>query len=155
MNITSAKMNKVADESNIGVIRAKQWRPYAKEFAHVFLAGNLQRPVPHPYFQRDDVEIICCDYAPGAHGLPHWHAQVDEFELVISGRVGYVETTTAALHWFDAGDLINIEHGICVTRVVEIPTQTIAIKLPSSSEKVHCAQCDRSCRQRRTPFVAS
>jgi hypothetical protein len=140
--------------SRVGVIRASDWRPGAPARQHTFLVGDLQRPVVHPFFRRRDVEVILCDYAAGDDGEPHWHSRVDELEMVLEGKVGYYEVAADATAWFEPGDLISIPHGACVQRLVPGPARTLAIKLPSSGEKVHCRTCPRTCHHRREPFSA-
>jgi hypothetical protein len=136
----------------IHVIRGTAWQGEAARLKHVFLAGNLQRRVPHPFLRRDDVEIIACVYQPGDHGVPHWHPLVDELELVLDGVVSYREISSGELRRFEAGDFLSIPRGVCVERRVDQPARTIAIKLPSRDDKVECRHCDRVCASRREPF---
>ena len=139
----------------IQVIRKSEWKPYSAALKHVFLAGNLQRPVPHPFLRRTDVEVIWCDYQPGDHGRPHWHEDVDEIEIVLGGRIGCRDIASNEILWFEAGDLLSVTRGVCVERIVTEPSQTLAIKLPSRAGKVHCCDCDRTCTQRREEFRRS
>lgn len=133
-------------------IRHADWAGHAKMLRHVFLVGDLQRPVPHPFLRRRDVEMICCEYQAGDDGRPHWHETVDEFEFVIEGRIGYEEIATGVMWWFEAGDLIHVPKGVCVWCRVPGPARTLAIKLPSSDEKVICRNCARTCNRRQEPY---
>ena len=139
----------------IQIIRKSEWEPHAAALKHVFLAGNLQRPVPHPFLRRTDAEIIWCDYQAGDNGRPHWHAEVDEIEIVLRGRIGCRDIATGEVIWFEAGDLLSVSRGVCVERIIAEPTQTLAVKLPSRQDKVHCRDCDRTCAQRREEFQHS
>ena len=145
-------MSDPAATPQLGIIRAELWEPHAAELKHVFLAGNLQHPVPHPFFRRKDVEVIICQYGQGDHGLPHWHRDVDEVEFIISGRLSYRNIADGTLVDFKAGDLLTIPRGCCVERRVDGPARTLAIKLPSLAEKVHCADCTRTCSSRREAY---
>jgi redox-sensitive bicupin YhaK (pirin superfamily) len=141
--------------SQIEIIRATDWRPHAAALKQVFLVGDLKQPILHPFIRRHDIELIICDYQPGDNGLPHWHQEVDEIEIVLQGRVGYREISTGDMLWFGPGDLLSIRHGVCVERVVTEATRTVAIKLPSRAEKIHCRECRRDCSYRREPFYCS
>lgn len=136
----------------IGTIRKSDWQPHAAALKHLFLAGDLQRPVPHPFFRRTDVELVWCEYQPGDDGVPHWHEHVDEIEIVLAGRVGYRDIATNELMWFEEGDVLNVPRGLCVERVVRAASRTLAVKLPSRAEKVECRACARECAQRRELF---
>ena len=144
-----------SDFSGIDVIRADTWQQYAATLKHVFLVGNLQRPIPHPFLRREDIEVIMCHYQPGDDGIPHWHQEVDEIEVVLAGRLGYHEIATNTTQWFGPGDLFIIGRGICVQRFVREPARTLAIKIPSSAEKVQCQLCSRNCTFRISPFSRS
>jgi hypothetical protein len=148
MNETAA-----AGGSRITVIRAGEWQPHAATLKHVFLVGNLQRPSPHPFFRRADVEVILCEYQTGDHGMPHWHRETDEIEFVIEGRVGYHEIATDTTWCFGSGDLHSIPRGTCVRRIAREPARTLALKLPSRAERVHCRECARICRYRLEPYA--
>jgi LSD1 subclass zinc finger protein len=125
---------------------------YAGHFAaakHLFLAGDLRQPNPHPFFRDSRVEIIACKYDAGDGGRYHWHEVVTEYEYVLEGSVSYVEAATGVLQRFEPGDLTFIPAGVCVRRIVDQPCRTLALKIPSSAEKIHCAQCTRKCPSRQ------
>ncbi len=132
----------------IQLIRAEEWQPSAARLKHVFLTGDLKIPVSHPFLKRTDVEVIACVYEQGDHGLPHWHQIVDELEFVIEGVVKYLEIASGEILQFEPGDFLHIPHGVCVQRLIDVPARTLAIKLPSNSEKIHCRQCRRECSRR-------
>jgi quercetin dioxygenase-like cupin family protein len=140
--------------SPVETVRAADWRQYAGAFQHLFLVGDLQRPVPHPFLRRKDVEIILCHYEPGDHGAPHWHEAVDEIEIVLEGRMEYREMDSGRVLCFGPGDLLNVRHGTCVERVVRTVARTLTVKLPSKSDKIHCRECPRPCAFRREPRLA-
>lgn len=142
----------VTTQSRIRIIRAATWEHRASSDKHVFLAGDLQIPVAHPFLRRTDVEVVMCVYEAGDNGLPHWHEETDEIEVILSGQVGYREISTGMVHRFGPGDLLNIPRGVCMERIVAEPARTLAIKLPSRREKVHCRQCQRTCGDRRELF---
>lgn len=52
----------------------------------------------------------------------------------------------------EPGDLTLIPAGVCVRRIVERSCRTLALKTPSSAEKVHCRQRNRDCPSRQKPF---
>lgn len=118
------------------------------ELKHVFLVGNLQKPCPHPFIRDERLELIVCSYLPGDDGLLHWHRNITEYELVIEGEIGVFEVESGETHWFTAWDLIVIPAGKCVQRIVRRATKTVTVKVPSSADKVHCAQCSRACWRR-------
>jgi len=120
---------------------------------HLFLVGNLQRQNPHPFVRDRRLELILCFYDPGDDGLPHWHAEVTEYELVLEGDIGHRDTVTGETYWFGPGDLRVLEPGACVQRIVRAPTRTVAIKVPSNAEKVHCGECPRECAARLAPYI--
>jgi len=120
---------------------------------HLFLVGDLQRENPHAFVQDSRLELILCYYNLGDDGLPHWHSEVTEYELVLEGEIGYVDTRTGETQWFGPGDLSIVPPAACVQRIVRKPARTLAIKVPSSAEKVHCAECRRECAARLTPPV--
>lgn len=119
---------------------------------HVFLVGDLQKPTPHPFIREQRVELIVCSYQPNDNGQFHWHPRVTEYEWVVEGEIGYFEVATEQTHWFTAGDLIVIPNGVCVRRLVREVARTIALKIPSLDEKIHCAQCNRTCSWRVYPY---
>lgn len=123
------------------------------DLRHLFLVGDLQRPNPHPFVRDSRLELILCYYQPGDDGLPHWHRDVTEYEVVIEGEVGHVDVATGQTHWFGPGDFRALPPGTCVQRLVRKAARTVAIKTPSSAEKVHCAQCPRECGARLEPYV--
>ena len=71
---------------------------------------------------------------------------------VREGRIGYEEIATGVMWWFEAGDLIHVPKGVCVWCRVPGPARTLAIKLPSSDEKVICRNCARTCNRRQEPY---
>ena len=135
----------------MSAIRAAEYAPHFASAQHLFLAGDLHLPNPHPFFRDARVEIIACKYDAGDAGLFHWHAVVTEYELVLEGSVSYLEAATGALHRFEPGDLTLIPAGVCVRRTVDQACRTLALKLPSSAEKVHCRGCHRECPSRQEP----
>lgn len=125
------------------------------ELKHVFLVGDLQKSCPHPFVRDERVEIIVCSYLPGDDGLRHWHQTVTEYELVLEGEIGVFEIATGETRWFAAGDFIVVPAGQCVQRIVRQATKTVAVKAPSSNEKIHCDECPRECAWRVEPYVES
>lgn len=142
-------------ESPLSSVRARDWQPHAAALKHLFLVGDLKKPVPHPFLRRKDLEMIWCEYEAGDDGQPHWHTIVDEFELVLSGRVGCRLLPEDRIEWFGPGDLVSVPHGTCVQRLISEPTKTITIKVPSGMDKVHCATCQRLCAHRQEPQDSS
>jgi uncharacterized cupin superfamily protein len=120
---------------------------------HIFLVGNLQRPTSYPFVRDERVEMIVCCYRSGEDGRYHWHRDITEYEWVVEGEVGYFEVATGLTHWFQAGDFVAVPPKACVQRRVRAPARTIAVKVPSSAEKTHCAQCDRVCAYRVDPYL--
>lgn len=132
-------------------IARTEYEPFA-DLQHLFLVGNLQRPNPHPFVRDSRLEFIVCFYKPGDDGLPHWHAEVTEYEFVLEGELGIEDIAGGETQWFGPGDLRILAPGACVRRIVRTPTRTVAIKVPSSPEKVLCAQCPRECAARLAPY---
>lgn len=126
---------------------------YADAFAadpHVFVVGDLRRPVAHPFWPDSRVELVLCGYAAGQDGDPHWHADVTEYELVLEGRIGYVASATGETKWLRPGDLSCVPAGTCVERLVPVASRTLAVKVPSRpGDKVLCRGCPRACDRRR------
>ena len=133
-------------------IGREEYEPFA-DLRHLFVVGDLKRPNPHPFVRDPRLELILCFYQPGDDGLPHWHREVTEYEVVIEGEVGHLDTATGETHWFGPGDVRVLPPGVCVQRLVRKRTRTVAIKVPSSAEKVHCAQCPRECARRVEPYL--
>lgn len=75
----------------------------------------------------------------------HWHPKVDDYELVLCGRMRYVEAANGREHQIAVGDIIYIPAGCCVRRFVDEPSRSIAFKLPSLPGKVSCSDCHRDC----------
>jgi mannose-6-phosphate isomerase-like protein (cupin superfamily) len=132
-------------------IDRSEYEPFA-ERQHLFLIGNLQRENPHPFVRDPRLELILCYYNSGDDGLPHWHREVTEYEIVIEGESGILEVATGRARWFGSGDLVVIPPGVCVKRLVRKTVRTLAIKIPSKAEKVHCAGCPRECSARLAPY---
>ena len=132
-------------------INRSEYEPFI-ERQHLFLVGNLQRENPHPFVRDQRLELILCYYQPGDDGLPHWHREVTEYEIVLEGVSEALDVATGRTHWFGVGDLIVIPPGVCVQRLIRKPTRTLAIKIPSHAEKVHCAGCSRECPARLAPY---
>ena len=114
----------------------------------MFLVGDLKKSCDHPFVRDKRFEFIICSYKSGDHGKFHWHSEVDEFEIVTEGRIGYYFVESGRTDWYSTGDLSYIPAGCCVKRIVNESARTIAIKIPSSAEKVHCRICDRNCSHR-------
>jgi quercetin dioxygenase-like cupin family protein len=127
-----------------------EYEPFAG-LKHLFLVGDLQRENPHPFVRDPRLELILCFYNPGDDGLPHWHREVTEYEVVLEGEVGYFDIGAGETHCFGPGDLSVLPPGTCVKRIVRTSARTVAIKVPSSAEKVHCAECARDCASRLSP----
>jgi len=136
----------------MSAIRAGEYAAHFAQARHLFLAGDLRLPNPHPFFRDPRVEIIACKYDAGDGGRYHWHALVTEYEFVLEGSVSYMEAATGALHRYEAGDLTLIPAGVCVRRIVDQPCRTLALKIPSSAEKIHCRECRRKCPSRQEPY---
>ena len=136
-------------------IGATEYASVLGDLKHVFLVGDLQKPSPHPFVRDDRLEVIVCSYQAGDDGLYHWHREVTEYELVTEGEVGYFEVGNGETHWFNMGDFIVIPAGVCVRRLVCQSAKTVAMKVPSSAEKVHCGQCRRVCAWRVEPYRGS
>ncbi len=135
------------------VLSADEYQGYFAIAQHLFLAGDLKKPTPHPFFRDNRLEIIACSYNAGDNGLFHWHPLVTEYEYILEGKLSYIEASTGAVHQLKAGDLGHVPVGVCVGRVVEEPCRTLAIKVPSLDEKIHCRQCGRVCLCRQEAFV--
>jgi mannose-6-phosphate isomerase-like protein (cupin superfamily) len=130
-------------------IRAWEYGSAFEEHPHVFLLGDLRRPAPHPFFRDERVELVLCEYEAGADGELHWHGEVTEYEIVLSGRVGYFRVETGETTWLEAGDVSVVAAGECVKRLVPVPARTLAVKVPSRpQDKVLCTACARSCAYR-------
>ena len=123
------------------------------DLRHLFLVGDLKRPNPHPFVRDERLELILCFYQAGDDGLPHWHKEITEYEVVLEGEVGDLDVATGEIHWFGPGDFRAVPPGTCVKRLVRQAARTVAIKAPSSAEKVHCAQCTRECGSRVEPYL--
>lgn len=136
----------------MNVISSAEYVPQFAAAKHLFLAGDLRQPNPHPFFRDPRLEIIACKYEAGDGGLFHWHACVTEYEYVLEGSISYLEAATGLLHRYEPGDLTLIPSGVCVRRIVDESCRTLALKIPSNAEKVHCGQCSRECPSRQEAF---
>lgn len=123
------------------------------DLGHLFLVGDLKRPNPHPFVRDSRLELILCFYQAGDDGLPHWHQDVTEYEVVLEGEVGHLDVVTGEIQWFGPGDFRAVEPGTCLKRLVRKAARTVAVKTPSSAEKVHCAQCRRECNSRVEAYM--
>lgn len=110
---------------------------------HLFLAGDLRHPCAHPFFRDARFEMILCEYAAGDDGVFHWHEAVTEYEIILDGRIGYIDAASEKTHWYDRGDVSVIPPGVCVRRLVPSAARTLALKLPSSAQKTQCRKCPR------------
>ncbi|MDQ3120018.1 MAG: hypothetical protein M3Q89_10695 [Verrucomicrobiota bacterium] len=140
--------------SNLSAIRRAEYDEHRSQLGHLFLTGNLKMPTPHPFFRRDDIEVILCTYEAGDVGEPQWHEAVDELETILDGRIGYREAPSGLAYWFEQGDFVHIPKGTCVKRTVAIASRTIAMKLPSDPSRVICSECTRECSYREAPYRA-
>ncbi len=147
-------MTEVMLEGGVGRIGREEYAPFADQ-QHLFLVGDLRKPNPHPFVRDARLELIVCFYEPGDDGAYHWHRDVTEYEVITEGTLGYFEAASGEIRWFGPGDCCVIAPGTCVRRLVREPVRTVAIKVPSSSEKVHCAGCPRDCRWRVAPYSGS
>lgn len=126
-------------------ISSDDYADHGSDLKHVFLVGDLKKPTPHPFVRDTRVELIACFYDTGDDGRFHWHPEVTEYELVLDGKVGYLDVASGDTLWYRPGDLSVIPAGLCVKRVVPRSSRTLAVKVPSHDEKVHCDACDREC----------
>jgi hypothetical protein len=136
-------------------IASAEYQSHFPELPHIFLAGNLLRRCPHPFFRDGRLEIVACSYQAGGHGEFHWHPEVTEYEYVVEGAVTYLAAETGETRRYTAGDLSMVRPGVCVRRLIEAPCRTLAVKVPSNNVKIHCAQCPRECPQRIEPYRES
>ena len=140
--------------NRVAVIRREEYLPFTGQ-KHLFLAGDLRQPNPHPFIRDTRLEWILCFYEPGDDGIPHWHTGITEYETVIDGEIGYFEAATGDTTWFRAGDFSAIPAGVCVKRIVRAPSRTIAVKVPSGAERVVCSGCPRECPWRLNPYLGN
>jgi len=133
-------------------IAREEYEPF-RALKHLFIVGDLQRPNPHPFVRDARLELILCFYGAGDDGVPHWHAEVTEYELVLEGEVGHRDIATGETRWSGPGDVSVIAPGECVQRLVRTATRTVAVKVPSSAEKVHCGACARECGARLASYA--
>lgn len=136
----------------VAAIRRDEYSPFEDQ-KHLFLVGDLRRPNPHPFVRDSRIEWILCFYQPGDDGIPHWHTEVTEYETVLEGQIGYFEAATGETNWFQRGDFSIIPAGVCVKRIVPEHARTVAVKVPSSDERVVCSGCPRECRFRIHPYI--
>lgn len=136
----------------VEIIRRNDYSAFEGQ-KHVFLTGDLQRPNPNAFVRDPRLEWILTFYEPGDNGAPHWHREVTEYEMVVEGEVGYFEAATGETNWFRPGDFSAIPAGVCVTRIVRERARTVAVKVPSSGERVVCSGCQRECAWRISPYL--
>jgi len=146
VNGTSKNARSAAD---FGGISRDEYTKFADRLKHVFLVGNLAHPSEHPFIREERLEMILCFYGAGDDGLPHWHRDVTEYEIVVEGTIGYLDISTGETQWFSVGDLSVVPAGRCVKRLVPQPARTVAVKVPSRpGDKVHCQHCQQECTAR-------
>lgn len=138
--------------SSVRRIARGEYEPFAG-LRHLFLVGDLQQPNPHPFVRDSRLELILCYYQRGDDGLPHWHREITEYEVVLDGEVEDFDVATGETHWFGPGDVRILPPGVCVQRRVRTAARTVAIKVPSRAEKVRCADCPRECAYRLAPCL--
>lgn len=146
-----ARMSVERKSERLRFIQAKEYLPYAAQLKHVFLTGDLKKPQPHPFIHEPRLEFVLCFYESHDDGLPHWHADITEYELVLEGHIGYFELATGQHHWLGPGDFVTVPMGVCVQRKVREHCRTLAVKVPSDASKVHCQDCGRECPYRLVP----
>ncbi len=139
---------------SMDIIRANDYSKEKTQEMHIFLAGNLRRPIGTPFLRDSRIEWIICRYDAGDDGLPHWHTVVTEYEMVTSGRIGYLEISSGETRWFDPGDFLRIPAGACVKRIVPAPSSSVTVKTPSDDDKIHCDNCKRECSFRLAACLA-
>jgi hypothetical protein len=138
--------------SSVVRIAREEYEPFAA-LQHLFVVGDLQNPNPHPFVRDARLELILCYYQPGDDGRRHWHRDVTEYEVVLEGEVGHFDIATGDTVWFGPGDVRILPPGVCVERRIRTAARTVAIKVPSTAEKVHCTECPRDCGSRIAPFL--
>jgi len=138
--------------SEIGRIGAEEYASF-KGLQHLYLVGDLKKPNEYPFFRDQRVEMIVCYYSPGDDGAHHWHSKVTEYEIILEGMVGYLEAASGIILWFHPGDCSVVPAGVCVKRLIPERARTVAIKVPSSAEKIQCRACSRDCPSRQQPYV--
>lgn len=137
----------------VGRIAAGDYLPHAAALRHVFLTGDLSAASPHPFFRDGRVELVYCQYRPGDNGAFHWHRNITEYQIVLTGAFGVREAATGNVTWFRAGDVSTTPPGVCVERLIDEATTTVALKVPSlPGDKIHCAECRRACDFRQAAF---
>jgi len=119
---------------------------------HVFLVGDLRKPTSYPFIAERRLELAICAYEAGDDGLPHWHESVTEYEVVVAGRIGYLDVAADVVVGAEPGDFLSVPAGVCVRRLVPERSSTVAVKVPSSAQKTHCEACPRECRHRIDAF---
>jgi len=128
-------------------IQLSDYKPHIEALKHIFLVGNLPRRPSYPFVNDPRLEIILCHYQAGDDGEYHWHRDITEYDLIIEGKIGYKNMEDGKTKWYEPGDLCVIEPGICVKRLVEKPSRSVTVKVPSlADDKIICDTCQRSCR---------
>lgn len=134
-------------------IAAADYERHLAALKHLFLVGDLRKPVSHPFIHDERVEIVLCAYEAGDDGAFHWHKDVTEYELILEGRICYLDAATGQRNSYGPGDLSIVPATWCVKREVPEPARTLAVKVPARPfDKVHCADCPRpDCLSRQSP----
>lgn len=152
-NASAADFKERHPDAVVGRISGDSYLPHTDNLSHIFLTGGLADPSPHPYFEDGRLELIYCKYCPGDNGKFHWHDAITEYQIVISGAYGVREAASGKTTWFGPGDVSAIPPGVCIERLIDADTITIAVKVPSvPGDKIHCAECARACHSRQESF---
>lgn len=140
-------MQKFSPENLLHVTSA-EITAYTEAFKHLYLVGNLQKPVPHPYVVDQRLEFVLCNYESGDQGIRHWHRELTEYTFVIQGRLSYMDIVSEQVYDLESGDFFVIPAGQCMSLTIDRPTTALTIKVPSILDKVYCTQCSRVCKAR-------
>lgn len=134
------------------IIRGDDYGGLANELPHIYLVGNLQRAVPHPFFRDDRLEIVRATYPTQMIHQRHWHQTLTEYTFLLSGRVEILLIPQGHIYTAKAGDLVKISPTQCIQLTTLTPLETLTVKVPSQHDKILCAACSRPCSYRLTPY---
>ena len=129
-------------------IQASDYLPFLDALKHVYVVGDLQQPVPHPFIRDDRLELVIVAYPAGTVHQRHWHAELTEYMVVIAGELRAVMIPSGEELIIQAGDMLHVPPETCLQLTTIDDANLMVVKVPSVNDKITCNRCQRDCEWR-------
>ncbi len=101
-----------------------------------YLVGNLQFPQELLHIQDNNIEIGITRFSEYAFEKPHYHPDVTEYQLLLSGSAKYVDVEANKEYFIQEGDVFVIRPGTTYIQKSPQNTTILFFKHPGINDKI-------------------